>query len=282
MSWGKIHDTKLIASPPHEYSTYKPLEMKRWLADVAKEYVSLRTECTTQLPSSLDLAGIGVVDVSTLKSWMAQMLVPDDDTHRKGFSVSRSDLSEVAAYLLLERRFGTQIAFKLVRDRELPQLPGRGIDAIGIEQDENGRLSVILGEIKFSDEDSAPKPPQVVEGAKDCMRVQQLGHVAELKQTIRKIWDCARRAKDPKLQELLLTAAAYLQEGHIGSVDLVSCCILVRPEARHAAGDFGKFKKTPADFAPAHVRFLVWVLPGEMDGILSDWVAAVETERAAA
>jgi hypothetical protein len=278
MTWGKIQES-VSTSGPHHFATHKPLQMNLWLKNVANEYVKLRTECTIELPATLDLSGIGVLDASNLQTRLAKALVPKADTHRKAFSVTRSDLSEVAAYMLLERSFDTEIAYKPVRDRELIQLPGRGIDAVGIEVGE--KLMVVLGEVKFSDENSSPKAPQVVDVSKDCMRTQHLGHISEIDQTISKIWDCARRAKDPKLQELLFAAAIYLEDKMTDAVEIVSCCVLVRPEARHSAGDFGTFKDSPEKFSPANVRFLVWVLPGDIDSILADWVAAVEAERLA-
>jgi hypothetical protein len=62
------------------------------------------------------------------------------------FAVPRSDFGETVAYCLLEERFGTRFGYKSIRDRELPRLPGRGIDAIGIEYTENGPLRLVLGE----------------------------------------------------------------------------------------------------------------------------------------
>lgn len=276
MTWGAIEEAEESASR-HVFLTLKPKDMKRWLRAVAKEYVRLRTESVIPLPAMLDVSGIGVFDVSELKARLAKAVVPPDDKHRKQFSVTRADLSEVAAYMLLEKKFGTEIAFKLVRDRELISLPGRGIDAIGLEKKE--KLLVVLSEVKCSDENSAPRAPQVVDMKNDGLRKQHLGHLKELNQTIAKIWDCARRAKDVELQEGLLTAAIYLAEGCSEEVEIVSSCILVRPESRYSSGDFGSFKKSPEDFSPAAVRFLIWALPGDLDSILADWAQEVEEQR---
>ena|GEM_PF-1190707 len=280
MSWGDIKEDTDESVSPHHFSTLRPQEMAKWLRAVAKEYVRLRTECSVNLPAVLDVSGLGSFDVSQLNARLKKALVPQDDTQRKAFSVTRSDLSEVAAYMLLEQRFGTEIAYKLVRDRELVALPGRGIDAIGIEKGE--KLFVVLGEVKFSDEASAPKAPQVVDKAKDGMRNQHLGHLEELSCTVDKIWDCARRARTPEERDSLMAAALYLEHQKWDNVGIVSCCVLVRPEQHHSPGDFGSFREQPSDFVPAAVRFLVWTLPGDMESILQDWVKEVEAQRHAA
>lgn len=280
MQWGEIIRTDSGSVEPHLYGTYKPTEMPLWLNAVASEYVQLRSECTIDLPDSIDVAGIGIFDVSLIKSKLAEKLVPPSTATNNPLSVTRSDLSETAAYMLLEREFGTRIAYKLVRDRELIQLPGRGIDAIGIEDGQ--KLLIILCEIKFSDEASAPKAPQVVDTSKDGMRSQHRGHLSEISVTVAKIWDCARRAKNGEIQQSLMAAALYLENGMLDHVGIVSCCVLVRPEERHCVEDFGSFKNNPTDYQPASVRFLVWLLPGNLNEILNGWEIAVKSAQGGA
>ncbi len=280
MEWGGVTESDGGSTPMHRYSTFTPQEMAVWLNAVAHEYVQLRSECSVELPSALDLAGIGLFDVSQIKAKLAEKLVPSSAPSKSPFSVTRSDLSETAAYMLLERTFKTDIAYKPVRDRELIQLPGRGIDAIGIEKGE--KLLVVLCEVKFSDEASSPKPPQVVDTSKDCMRLQHLGHLQELGVTSAKIWDCARRARNAELQQSLMAAALYLEKGIFEQVGIVSCCVLMRPQGHHSPGDFGSFHAKADDYKPAQVRFLVWSLPGDLTQILTEWDVAVKAAKAAA
>lgn len=280
MDWGGVTEADGGSTSMHRYATFTPQEMAVWLKAVAHEYVQLRSECSVEIPSALDLAGIGLFDVSQIKAKLAEKLVPSSAPSTSPFSVTRSDLSETAAYMLLERTFQTEIAYKTVRDRELIQLPGRGIDAIGIEKGE--KLLVVLCEVKFSDEASNPKPPQVVDTSKDGMRSQHLAHLGELGVTSAKIWDCARRTRNADLQQSLMTAALYLEKGYLEHVGIVSCCVLVRPQARHSPGDFGSFQAKPNDYQPARVRFLVWSLPGDLTQILSEWDYAVQAAKAAA
>lgn len=272
MTWGGVAATPQTVGA-HHYTVYEPTQLSVWLDAVADEYVKLRTECVTPI-QPIDLAGIGIVSTDAIKRRIAQATVPRPDISRGAFSVTRADLSEVAAYMVLERDFNTAIGYKLVRDRELVQLPGRGIDAIGVESD--AKLMVVLAEVKFSDEDSSPSAPQVVDKAKDAMRKQHLGHMSELENTINKIWECGRQSRDQKLQSLYFSAALYLENGLYDKVGLVACCVLVRPKSKHSPGDFGSFAKSPDDFAPGNVRFIIFCLPNTIDEVLKSWKEAIE------
>lgn len=273
MPWGNILTADTSAAP-HHYSTHEPEDFTAWLDVVAGEYVRLRTEFRAPLPDLLSFTGLGGFSSAAIQARVAQATVPEQDYHKKNFSVLRSDLSEVAAYMLLERLFQTDIAFKLVRDRELKKLPGRGIDAIGMEH--GHKHAIVLAEVKFSHESHNSKPPRVVEGSSDCMRVQHLGHIGERAETIAKLLDCARRAASDEARNSLLAGALYLEGEVWDNVELVSCCVLVRPKDAHSSADFGTFRSQPADYDPARIRFLVWKLPGTMEEILAAWAEAVE------
>ena len=261
----------------HTYSVQEPQDMPQWLAAAAEQYVALRTECAIPLPNSLDLTSIGVLSTDALQKRLAAALVPKPDPHRGNFSVSRADLSEVAAYMILEEDYGTAIDYKLVRDRETIASPGRGIDVIGLE--EGDRIVIVLTEVKYSDEDSQPKAPGVVDKSDDCMRNQHRRHLRERSVTSAKILDCARRSRDPGMRDLYVTAALYFEEGAWEQVGVVSCCVLVRPKARHCAGDFGSFRAKPDDYAPGAIRFIVVSLPGTLEEVLAAWGDAVEARR---
>ncbi|MEN5229139.1 hypothetical protein [Brevundimonas naejangsanensis] len=275
MPWGSIASSDTSVDP-HHYSTHEPDDFSTWIEVVAAEYVKLRTTFAAPLPEILDFAGTGSFSGAAIKARVAKATVPTADYDKGNFSVLRSDLSEVAAYMLLERTFGTEIAFKLVRDRELKKLPGRGIDAIGVEV--GNKHVIVLTEVKFSDEACAAKAPQVVDISKDSMRAQHRGHMKERSETIDKLYDCARRAGTDSERNNVLAAAMYLEQELWEKVDVVSCCVLVRPKDRHTDADFGTFHATPLDYQPARVRFLVWKLPGDMETILNTWAGAVEKQ----
>lgn len=277
MAWGKLSVTNKDVAP-HTYRVNEPEDLPTWINAVAAEYVALRTECAVSITAPLEVAGVGVVSIESIQRRLRKACVPKPDTDRKQFSVTRSDLSEVAAYMTLEKDYGTEIGYKITRDRELVSLPGRGIDAIGIEK--SNKLIVVLTEVKFSDEDSAPKPPAVVDKKRDSMRNQHRGHLKEREETISKLFECARKTKDEDLRNQYLAAAFYLEEERLDLMELVSCCVLVRPKERHSDGDFGSFYKTPTDYAPANVRFIVIALPENIDNVMEAWADKVEEMRA--
>ncbi|UOB52922.1 MULTISPECIES: hypothetical protein [Acinetobacter] len=284
MPWGSNLISNLD-NKPHVFRVHEPLDLQAWLGTIATEYVALRSECVIPFTSSLNVAGLGLFDVASIQARIQQACTPSPDLHRGNFSVTRSDLSEVAAYLALEKGFNTQIGFKLTRDRELITLPGRGIDAIGIENidKQNGdKLVVVLTEVKFSNEKSGKKPPQVVDSKSkdDCMSKQHKEHIKNLKITANKLIECSRKTKDENLRDQYLIAGICLGEDDWEQyIDLVSCCILVRPKEHHTVVDFGSFYESPSDFAPANIRFIVISLPEKIEKIMNDWSAKIEEIR---
>lgn len=246
---------------PHQYRCFELTPEDAWLQEVAKEYVALRTACNFPL-EEVQVNGLTQLDPADVAARIQAATVPD----RVGgnFDVLRSDLGEVIAYLLLEKVYATIFGYKSVRDRELIHLPGRGIDAVGVE--EGGTLVLCLGETKVSNE--AANPPRVVDVAEDCLRRQHLGHVAEHEKTTRKLFDVARRARTQEQQALFLQAAMLFQDRHFDELHLVACSVLVRPQTVYAEADFGSFRERPADYGPADVRFLVVLLPEDVETIV--------------
>lgn len=233
----------------HQYSAWV-LEAD-WQREIAHEYSRLRTE--TRFPvAPICFDGL-VFDVRSIQDRIRANTIPV----RAGgnFDVVRSDFGEVLAYLALEQQFQTQFGYKSVRDRELIQLPGRGIDGVGVEERE--KLTLLLSETKVSTQNS---PPAVVDTTDDCLRNQHIGHITE-DITCRKIWDISRRATSAQLQNLFLAAALMFQDKMNDYLDVITCCVLVRPEQKYAQSDYGSFLSSPQDFAPNPIRFLVLCIP---------------------
>jgi hypothetical protein len=101
-----------------------------WLQRLAAEYRALRTG--SRHPTvALSFDGIELLDTSAVERVLAQMAVPE---HREGnFAVTRSDFGEVMLGLANTELYGATYGYRSVRDRETVQLPGRGIDQIGVE-----------------------------------------------------------------------------------------------------------------------------------------------------
>jgi hypothetical protein len=261
----------------HAYRVHGATPTTAWLDSVAQEYLALRTSTAVPL-TEVSLDGIDVLSVDRLKARLAEAAVP---RHRGGpLSVVRSDFGEVLLYCLLEQDHGTAIGYKSIRDRELAQQPGRGIDAVGIEQDTSGVLTLVLGEAKVSDEDRCP--PRVVEGASDSLREQHRGHLTDRRATASKVLHSARMVTNEQLRDRLVAASLLLEEGRWDRLRVVACCLLVRSAGRFASGDYGRFRTSPADFSPAEIRFLVVRLAKDVDETVAEWHEVVKRGGAAA
>lgn len=261
----------------HRYLTIELDGTSDWQAELAAEFKALRTATAIPL-TKVRLDGIQVLNVEEIQRRLSRATIP---TRRGGnFDVVRSDFGETLAYLILEQEFGSQFSYKSVRDRETINLPGRGIDAIGVEK--NGKLTIVLAETKVSGQDS---PPHVVDRNEDSLRNQHSGHMRDHEETSRKVWDVARRADTEELQNLLIAAAHWFEEKNWDHLNVVACCVLVRPREKYRETDFGSFQSTPQDFNPARVRFLVICIPSGMgtdvDDVVKTWYKLVTGEGVA-
>jgi hypothetical protein len=248
----------------HAYRVHRLDANTDWLAQLAQTYVALRTECAVPI-TTVSLDGVDFVDGAGVLARLTGACLPfrrDDN-----FDVVRSDMGETLAYAALEQSDGTSIGCKSVRDRELRQAPGRGIDVVGVEP--GPKLTLVLGEVKVSDE--AKCPPKVVDKAKDGLRKQHLAHMADRQATADKIWDQSRRVNDAALRDKLFASALLFENERWDQLRVVACCVLVRSNARYAVGDLGSFRSSPADYAPADVRFIVITTPDAVEATVKTW-----------
>lgn len=269
---------EVLDASPHHYRVFAPNSAQDWFGASAAEYVRLRTRC--KLPvEDVTLDGITVLDVSAISARLRKGLVPARRAIKKeeerNFDIIRSDFGETLCYMLLEQEYGTRFGYQSICDRELIQLPGRGIDAVGVE--DGSPLTLVLGETKVSDEKASP--PQVVDKSTDCLRVQHTDHLSDLSNTADKIWNFSRHIIDLGLRKLYFLAAILLEEKRWERLRVIACCVLVRPSQKYTSKDFGSFRKKPADYAPADIRFLVISLPSDVEPVIADWYRRVQTEQ---
>jgi hypothetical protein len=262
-----------------DYSTSNQ-EFKVWvleddatcIAALAGEYRNLRTECVPSI-GAINVDGIGIVDTTQLRSFLASRTIPRPlDVP---FDVIRSDMGETLAYMILEQEYSTRFGYKSVRDRELIQLSGRGIDAVGVENDDT--LTLLLGEVKVSGEDR--NPPQVVDRNNDSISKSLLAHIKNHDETSRKIWDMARRSRDTVFAELLFAAAIYWDEKKWSHLHVICCGVLVRPQDKHKEKDFGLLKDNPGHVAPARVRFLIICVNNDLEETVSEFYRLATAEE---
>ncbi|QRK12089.1 hypothetical protein JQX13_19800 [Archangium violaceum] len=251
-------------SGSHHFRVVTPQDPESFLQAVAKEYNRLRTE--TALPlTEVQLDGIQVLDVAGLKAKLAAACIPQ----RTGttFDVTRSDFGETIAYMLLEKEYETRFGYRSIRDRELVNLPGRGIDLVGVET--GPVLTLVLGETKVSGENVSP--PQVVEKSEDSLHRQHRFHLTERKATYNKLFDLARHVRDEDIRNYLFAAALLFEKEEWSRLQLISYCVLVRPHSCHKKADFGKFIKKPEVFDPSQIRFWIVCMPDDIDSTIDAW-----------
>lgn len=260
----------------HTYFVSDPQAGADWLASLAKEYVHLRSGFQVPLKEE-DIAGLfdGIEDFGK-DSLIVQLRRAGIPTTGQGtnFDTLRSDLGELISYHLLGLEFPIQFAYLSIRDRELIERVGRGIDAIGVF--DGDPIGLVLSETKVSDE--AKSPPRVVDNTDDCLCKQHLAHIGDLGKTSKKVFDSGRRATDKAVRDLFLQAYAYLSSGNLSRIKIVVSSILVRPEKKHKETDFGSFKSNPGQFTPAVVRFWAVRVHANIDAVVQEWRQAIASE----
>ncbi len=252
---------------PHHFRVYEAISngSEDWLEPMAEEYIRVLTDSAIRL-KSIKISEDTDMDMSRLKPYLIKASIP---RYEEGnFNVVRSDFGELLCYMLLERDYSTMFGEKSIYSRELRDRPGRGIDAIGIE--ESDLLTLVLCEVKVSDEQSSP--PGVVDQGKECLSRQHRSHIDNLqKATKDKVWRAVNKTRNQKIAVLLATAAIRLEENRYDEVHIIVCSLLVRPRAKHRSNDFGSFRTNPAHYSPAIIRFLVACIPGDVDDIIRKW-----------
>lgn len=252
-----------------------PTNWSRFLAEVAREYVALRTATTAAL-RALSVDGVEILNTAGVEKRLRAAAIPP--WTGAALDVIRSDFGEMIALLVAERLYGTKFTYKSLRDRETVRLPGRGIDAVGIEDAKSG-LRLVLGEVKVSDEQKSP--PQVVDASKDSLQKQHRAHIKERKETCDKIFNLARHASDTAVRDLLFTAG-LLFEQQSESLSLISYSVLVRPASLQTVSDFGSFRKKPWDYTPSEIRFFILCTPDSITHAIDAWYSQITQTKGGA
>jgi hypothetical protein len=268
----------------HHLRVLEPIG-ETYLEVVANEYRRLRTASDHSV-QALTLDGVEVLDVEGVQQALVDAAVP---RYRPGnFAVVRSDLAEVLLGLVGELSYGTRYGYRSVRDRELVQQPGRGIDQIGVELErvpvpggdppERLRVTLVLGEAKVSSHDACP--PGVVDTGDDCLREQHLGHLRDREATAKKVWNASKRSSDQETQQLLRIAAALLKRNvDDGGLRVVVASLMVRPVGYATPEDFGTFYASVDDYAPAEIRFHIFRLPVSVDTAVQEFERLARGEQ---
>lgn len=142
---------------------------------------------------------------------------------------------------------------KNISSRELAQLPGRSLDAIGYRID-NGLFNILLGEAKVSEQKKTP--PDVVHVTEDSIYKSQKKHHDDLPMVIQKLSDYCRKLG---AEDLMTFACAVLcmETGQTDKYTLTFGCTLIRDFTCCGEKDYGKMQTNVSDFNPNDVHFVV-------------------------
>ena len=148
----------------------------KFIEKFSERYINQRSETTNVNIDSLDssqLSDCGF-NVEKLKQVIKENAVAVDLKREQGLAptilndIYRSDLGELLMTYYFEEKIGEDkrfiIPLKNISSRELAQLPGRSLDAIGYRID-NGLFNILLGEAKVSEQRKTP--PDVVHMTED-------------------------------------------------------------------------------------------------------------------
>ena len=259
-----LEDKENISVGQHSFRACELDSNSDWLEDSANEYRKLLTEFTAPM-DAIAFDGIDLVDIETLKAYIAPKLIPKFSG--SNLDVVRSDFGEVLSYMLLEDHYSTKIVSKPVRERELTNITARGIDVVGIENGE--KLRLIIGETKVSEDPSTP--PAVVDENDDCLRIQLSSHIAKKDRTIDKLLHIARKSSSVDLRDELIAAVLYWQNERWDRLELICCGLLIRPCQCYKKTDFGKMLIDQKEFGQANIRFIILIIPNLVKDTIKKW-----------
>lgn len=171
--------------------------------------------------------------------------------------IYRSDLGELLMTYYFEEKIGEDrrfiIPLKNISSRELAQLPGRGLDAIGYRMSGN-RFEILLGEAKVSEQRKSP--PDVVHTTNDSIYQAQKKHHEDLPMVIQKLSDYCRKLGVDDFTPFAC-AILYMKAGRTDKYSFTFGCTLVRDYTCCGDADFGKMQINASDFEPNDVHFVV-------------------------
>lgn len=236
----------------------------KFIQKFSERYISQRTETQVSLDSidssQLDDCGF---DVEKLKQVIRKNAVAVDFKREQGLApailndIYRSDLGELLMTYYFEEKIGEDkrfiIPLKNISSRELAQLPGRSLDAIGYRIDK-GLFNILLGEAKVSEQKKTP--PDVVHLTDDSIYKSQKKHHEDLPMVIQKLSDYCRKLG---AEDFVTFACAvlYMETGQTDKYGLTFGCALIRDYTCCNGSDFGKMQTNVSDFDPNDVHFVV-------------------------
>ncbi len=232
----------------------------------AERYLEQRSRTQFNYKDISESALFGNLGFSTdaLRQIIRKDSIPIDKKREHGLmsavlnDIYRSDLGELLMTDYFEEKLPKDERFiipqKNISFRELAELPGRGLDAIGYKLS-NGVVEILLGEAKVSADKKSP--PAVVDSKTDSLYKTQLKHKNDISTTIKRLTDYVKRL-DTKDAEILGFAILCICNQLTDLFSITYGCTLIRDYCCvNEITDFGKLKSNKADFEPGSVHFSI-------------------------
>jgi hypothetical protein len=174
---------------------------------------------------------------------------------KKHFDVQRSEFGEILAGEALKEIFGTKIPASRIKHKEIPDQQTRGADVIGVEDEQTTRVTLILGEVKGSDQ--AKSPPGVVSG----MEKKLAELVTDRRALLQELCWLQEYAEEPYAGVCSRLHASFILKKD--KFDIVLAPLLVRTLDTHHENDPGTFKTNPEGFGHK-IRWVSIVVEGDL------------------
>ncbi len=257
-------------APPHRFEVYElALSDDELVDDLADQVRSLYLDedfdavlqrAAGDLDSVSDPDAIAELIVSAAQSTIPE---PAQRTTQPWLDTARNELGEIICYSALEELFSASLPVKRVRHKEVPQLPSRGMDALGLAADPEVAhgLRLFLSETKSS-ADSA-SPPRVVDEADDSLHKQLLDAVRTRTKVTSELARALKYTSGEE-QERVARATILWAKAMLATTVVP---FLLRPKDQHGAGDFGAFRDDPSAFDPAQIAFCVVRIEGSIEAL---------------
>ncbi|MFB8405415.1 Hachiman antiphage defense system protein HamA [Streptomyces sp. NPDC055912] len=174
---------------------------------------------------------------------------------KKHLDVQRSEFGEILASEALKQIFGTSIPASRIKHKEIPDQQTRGADVIGLEDIDQPSVSLILGEVKGSQDKKSP--PGVVSGMEEKLG-ELIGNRRALLQELCWLRDHAEEGYVAVCSRL---HASFVLKREKFKITLAP--LLVRTSDTHHEKDPGAFKSNPQGFGK-RIRWVSIVVEGDL------------------
>jgi hypothetical protein len=251
----------------HKYEKIDIKVFDVFIQKFAEKYLEQRSQ------AHFDYSAIGAqvlyenlgFNTDSLRQIIIKNAVPIDKNREQGFTpdtlrdIYRSDFGELLMTYYFEEKLpeGERfiIPLKNIAFRELADLPGRGLDAIGYRKISDEKVEIFLGEAKVSAEKKSP--PGVVHSNNDSLYKTQLKYKNDISMVIRRLTDYVRRLNDTDAVIIGL-AIISLQHNLTNNCTVTYGCTLIRDyNCVNEISDFGKLKSEAIKFEPGKVHFSI-------------------------